>query len=132
MKGISTIIASILLLIITIGLAGTAYVFISGLLTSSISKTISVLDVSCNPFTSTKANITIILANDGTVNITDSELIVMIDGTVKSPQFTFNPDPIPARSTAVATSSDTYDMGKIHTVLVASPSNSFRAPSVWC
>jgi FlaG/FlaF family flagellin (archaellin) len=130
-KGISTIIATIVLLVITIGLAGTAYIFISGLIGKLYSKTINVLDVSCNPFSSNQANITIILSNDGTANITDPELTVMVDGAVKSDKFTFTPSPILPRSTAVATSSDTYEMNKVHTVLVYSPSNSVRT-EVWC
>jgi flagellin-like protein len=132
MKGISTIIASILLLVITIGLAGTAYIFISSLLTTSISKTINVLDMSCTPSGNpNKGNITVILSNDGTVNIKDSELIVMVDGNVKSDKFPFNPDPVTPHSTAVATSSDDYGSG-VHTVVVTSPSNSIRGQSVFC
>lgn len=127
MKGISTIIASIMLLVITIGLAGTAYIFIKTILDQSISKTINVLDMSCN-----QGNITIILTNDGTANIKDSELIVMVDGNVKSDKFTFNPDPIPAHSTAVATSSEPYGLNAVHTVVVTSPSNSVRGQSVFC
>ncbi len=130
MKGISTIIASILLLVITIGLAGTAYLFISGMLTGSISKTINILDVSCIPVSSTQGKITIILSNDGTMNISDSELIVMVDGSVKSSDFGFSPDPIMPHSSAVNTSGSSYNSG-VHTVVVASPSNSIRT-TVWC
>ena len=126
MKGISTIIASILLLIITIGLAGTAYLFISNLLTGTISKTISVLDISCYPSPANgRSNITIILTNDGTVNITNSDLIVMVDGVIKSQQFDFGA-PIYPHSTAVATSKDDYTSNAVHTVSVSSPSNSIR------
>jgi flagellin-like protein len=129
-KGISTIIATIILLVITIGLAGTAYVFISNLLRISFSKTINLLDLSCNPSgTPNQATITIILSNDGTQNITDSELTVLVDGNIKSPQFTFIP--IIPHTTAVATSSDTYTMNKIHTVVISSPSNSVRS-EIWC
>jgi len=129
-KGISTIIATIILLVITIGLAGTAYVFITGLLKNTFSKTINVLDVSCNPSnTPNQANITIILSNDGTENITDSELTVLVDGNIKSPQFIFST--VSPRTTTVATSLDTYAMNKVHTVLVSSPSNSVRS-EVWC
>ena len=129
-KGISTIIASIILLIITIGLAGTAYVFITGLISGFYSKVINVLDVSCTPSgLPNKANITIILSNDGTTNITDSELTVMVDNNIKSDKFTFNT--IMPRSTEVATSSDSYEMNKLHLVLIVSPSNSVRT-EVWC
>ncbi len=91
-----------------------------------LTKTINVLDISC-----TQGNITIILSNDGTTDIKDSELIVMVDGNVKSDKFSFNPDPIPPYSTAVATSSETYGTSAVHTVTVTSPSNSVRAQS-WC
>jgi len=129
MKGISSIIASILLLIITIGLAGTAYLFISGMLTGIISKTISVLDASCIPFSSTQGNITIILANEGTTNITDSDLVFMVDNQIKNDKFYFSP--IPPHSSGVNTSTDGYSLGTYHTLVVASPSNSIRT-NVWC
>jgi len=130
MKGISSIIASILLLIITIGLAGTAYLFISGMLTGSISKTINVLDISCIPVGPNQNKITIILSNVGTMNISDSELIVMVDGANRSPDFDFTPSPIPPHSSAVNTSGSNYTSG-VRTVVVASPSNSVRT-TVWC
>jgi len=43
-KGVSTIIAAILLLIITISLIGTAYMFITDMLRRKITKTISIMD----------------------------------------------------------------------------------------
>jgi FlaG/FlaF family flagellin (archaellin) len=130
MKGISTIIASILLLVITIGLAATAYLFISGMLLQSISKIISILDASCLPFSPTQGNITLILSNDGTMNITDSEIIILIDGQVKSNDFDFNQPTMPHNS-VLNTSKSGYSTGTYHTVVVASPSNSVRV-NVWC
>jgi flagellin-like protein len=129
-KGISTIIASIILLVITIGLAGTAYVFISNMLTSHFSKVINVIEVDCIPSpNNNRANITIILSNDGTMNITDSQLLVTVDGVVKSGSFDFGT--IVPRTTNVSTSIDDYPMNKVHTVVVGSPSNSVRT-EVWC
>jgi flagellin-like protein len=46
MKGVSAIIATILLLMITIGLAGSAYVFISGMLTGKTRSAFEILDSS--------------------------------------------------------------------------------------
>jgi flagellin-like protein len=46
-KGISEIIATILMLMITIGLAGTAFIYISGFLKGTTEKRIALLDVSC-------------------------------------------------------------------------------------
>jgi len=66
-KGVSAVIATILLLMITIGLAGTAYVYMSGMVGARTSKTISVLDASC-----TSDIITLVISNDGTDDIDGS------------------------------------------------------------
>jgi flagellin-like protein len=124
MKGISTIIATILLLIITIALAGTAYMFITNFLTMSIAKTINVLDTSCYPFNSTHSNITIIVANEGTANITASDLTVMVDNIRRSVNFDFGT--IPPQNTVVATSNNLYASNTKHVVSITSPSNSVR------
>jgi len=71
MKGISTIIASILLVIITISLAGTAYLFIGGVLTGQTSKIIKLLDAKAH---------TIIIQNLGTESISSDEIRVLVDG----------------------------------------------------
>ena len=64
-KGISTIIAIILLVIITISLVGTVYMFFSGLLLSSI-QGIKIESISCN----VNGNINIIIRNIGKNPIT--------------------------------------------------------------
>lgn len=46
-KGISAIIATILLLLITIALAGTAYMFISGMLQARTAKTVALGNPQC-------------------------------------------------------------------------------------
>jgi len=125
-KGIAAIIATILLLMITIALAGTAYLFVSGMLTGRTSKTISLLDASCNG-----TAITIVISNDGTTTVTDSELKVYIDNAHKSTEFSFQPSSIPPHSTAVATDATTGYSSGTHTVLVVSPSNSVRQ-TVYC
>jgi len=72
MKAISTVIAAILLLMIVITLAGTAYVFMSGFLTGKISKTIQVTTFSGN---------LIILQNAGTESISiDNDIKVLVNG----------------------------------------------------
>jgi hypothetical protein len=82
---------------------------------------INVLDLQCKD-----GRITIIVSNDGTQSIKDSELLVMIDGVIKSDSFNFSPDPIPPHYTAIATSSDIYELDTNHTVIVAGPSNSMK------
>jgi hypothetical protein len=83
-------------------------------------KVINIQDSQCKD-----GRITITLLNDGAVDIYNSELKVWVDGTDKSTQFNFSPDPIPPRGTAMATSLDTYEMNKFYQIRVVSPSNAF-------
>jgi len=117
-----------LMLIITIGLAGTAYVYISGMLTTKMEKTISVLDASCDG-----TSITLVIANDGTDQIdldpVTGELAIYVDN-VADTGYTAVPVTLPARQTAVITALTAPGTGST-VVLVVSPSNSVRQ-SVWC
>jgi len=87
-KGISTIIATILLLIITIALVGTSYMFISGMIGARISQTISA-DVSC-----VNGKIVLIVYNQGTDMInntaTTKELKIYISNADKTDFFEEN------------------------------------------
>ena len=127
MKGVSAIIATILLLLITIALAGTAYVYMVGLIGGKTSKTISILDASCSG-----TNITLVISNDGTVTIdgdtTDgsSDLKVFVNN-VEDTDFNFGD--ISPHSTGV--SSDFTGNSGANTVLVVSSSNSVRQ-TVYC
>ena len=109
------------MLIITIGLAGTAYVYISGMLTTKMEKTISVLDASCNG-----SHITMVVANDGTNSIAPAELIIYVNNVVSGAGLGGDLAP---RSTAVITDVDATTGS--NTLLVVSPSNSLRQ-TVWC
>jgi len=121
MKGVSAIIATILMLVITIGLAGTAYVYISGMLTGKTAKTISLLDASC-----TGSNIVIVISNDGTQNIAATELAAYLDGSaVAAADTDIDGLAINAHRTGVGTIS-TGVAGTLHTVLITSPTNSGR------
>ena len=64
-KGISSVIATILMLVITIALAGTAYLYISGILTTQ-SQGIEVVDT----FSDSKSSVTVVIRNMGTEPIT--------------------------------------------------------------
>lgn len=64
MKGVSAVVATILMLMITIALAGMAYVYISGIFTTQM-QGIEIVDAYC-----TGNTVTIIIRNIGTVNIT--------------------------------------------------------------
>jgi len=87
-KGISTIIAVILMLIITIALAGTAYMFISGMIGTRISQTISA-DISC-----VNGKIVLIVYNQGTDMInntaTTKELKIYINNADRTDFFEEN------------------------------------------
>ena len=124
MKGVSEIIGTILMLIITIGLAGTAYVYISGLLTGKTEKTISLLDASCN-----KTHILLVLANGGTATIAPNEVTVYINNQINSATLS---GPLNPRNTTVLPDLSTgLNRRESNTVLIVSPSNSIRQ-SVWC
>jgi flagellin-like protein len=121
MKGISTIIATILLLIITIALAGTAYVFISGVLTGKISKTISIMGASCNATN----HITLVISNDGTDVIREDDIRIFIGTTYVG---TFG-KVIPPKESNVT--SDIQGSSGLNQIRAVSPSNSVEYP-VWC
>ena len=125
-RGISTIIAAILLLIITIGLASTAYLFITGFLYSQTSKTIQVLTADC-----TNKNITLVVSNQGTDRIEDGEIKVYVNNEDKTSVFT-DLDPVDPHKTKV----HTWDPGAAAysgsvTILITSPSNS-QTLTIWC
>ncbi|MBD3156148.1 MAG: hypothetical protein GF368_05900 [Candidatus Aenigmarchaeota archaeon] len=123
-KGVSAIIATIILLMITIALAGTAYIYMSGMIGGRTNKAISLLDASCSGTT-----ITLVVSNDGTVDIdgvigggdTESDLRVFVDNTQDTE---FNFGTIEPHQTGV--SSDFTGNSGANTVLVVSPSNSVR------
>jgi FlaG/FlaF family flagellin (archaellin) len=120
---------------ITIGLAGTAYVYISGMMTGKMAKAISVLDASC-----TNKNITLVVSNDGQEAIvnsaTGSDLKILVNNLDKTSNFyqsggsssyTINP-----RGVVVLLDNATgYATGVSHTVLLVSPSNSITQ-RIWC
>jgi len=120
MKGISTIIATILLLIITISLVGTAYMFISGMLTSKISKPISVLGTSCNA----SNHITLVISNDGTEPILENDIRIL-NGSIPITNFDISIVPKDSNVTSFQAASGS------NPVMVISPSNSVEIP-VWC
>lgn len=119
-KGISAIIATILLLLITIALAASVYVYMSGMIGSRISKTISVLDASCS-----ETDITLVISNDGTNEIKDGEVKIFVNNV----QVTGSPvGAILPHETNVTTV--TGSPGS-NSVLVLSPSNPVRQ-TVFC
>lgn len=72
-RGISTVIASILMLMIVVGLGGTAYLFISGTFTGKTATTFEVID---------EVNGTVTIRNSGTETITG--ITATLDGNVEN------------------------------------------------
>lgn len=130
-RGISTIIAAILLLIITIGLASTAYLFITRLLYAQTSKTIQVLDATC-----TGGNITLVVSNQGTDIITSANLKVHIDNVDRTNRFTPLTPLTPQNTTVHTYEPESYTppdptlSGSVR-IRVTSPSNSIDT-TIWC
>ena len=76
MKGISAVIATILMLMITIALAGMAYMYISGIFTSRTGKVIDLIDSYCSGTT-----IYLVIKNSGTMNISPTgDLTFTVNG----------------------------------------------------
>ena len=81
-KGVSTIIATLLMLVITVALAGTAFGYIQGIFSTQVEGNIQIADVTCN----SNGDIRIIVRNLDPVNTVDaSDFIVSIDGVLQDP-----------------------------------------------
>jgi FlaG/FlaF family flagellin (archaellin) len=78
MKGISTIIATIIMVVITIGLISVAYLYMSGLITGATAQNIALLDAYCDAATN---NIFALIKNDGTTAITFNLMSFYVNGT---------------------------------------------------
>ena len=79
MKGVSTIIASIIMVVITIGLISVAYLFMSGLLTGKTAGNIKLEDAYC-----ASGTLYFIIRNIGTTNITLPPTVVLRGTPVNS------------------------------------------------
>ena len=73
-KGISTIIASIILVVITIGLISTAYLYFAGIVT--VGPVLSIASAYCN----TTQHITITLRNEGTSGMSTTDITWLNNG----------------------------------------------------
>lgn len=114
-KGVSAIIATILLLMITIAMAGLAYVYISGMLTGKTEKTISIINADC-----TGNLITLVISNDGTKTVTKSDVKIFV-GNVENTTFVL--DEIKPHETGIT---NILGGNGANNVLVITPSNAAR------
>lgn len=122
MKGISAIIATVLLLLITIALAGTAYVFITGLISPKVESTIELMSATC-----TGNSITIVISNLGTQPVTlEYDADFLVDGT---PTACGAADlTISGKDAGVCSITSTAG---VHTVIILGPANS-PTFQTWC
>ncbi len=121
MKGISEIIAVIMILMIVIGLAGTAFVYIQGSLLGRTANQIEIQDVSCAA--GSPGTIYITVKNlDPQLSITPSEdLIVRLDNVPVTP--TWSGDIAAQNNGVQELSCALCDSGSTHVIRVIGPSN---------
>ncbi len=130
-KGISEIIAVIMMLMITIGLAGTAFVYIQSALLGRTQQQIVISDVSCSSSTST---IYITVKNlDPQLDIAPSGDLLVRLNNVPITAITWSPDPIAPNTNSVGIHTCTPGVcvsGTILPVKVIGPSNTLEAQAI--
>ena len=132
MKGVSTVIATILMLMITIALAGVAYIYISGVMKGTAEKQIKVVDVTCTNNTDTgKAQYIVSIRNlDPRLTITSTELTFFVDGKlISSDAVSMNDIPPGGYAQATVNTTDDFSIGAGHRVKVVGPANSEEQPA---
>jgi len=122
MKGISDVIAMLLMLLVTIALAGMAAIYIFGIFGGTTSKTISIIDRGCVAGSSYYVTVKNL---DTTNNITaDTDLIVRVDN-IQVTTITWSPTTISALGTSTGTITNPAGgtAGTSHKIKVTGPSN---------
>jgi flagellin-like protein len=131
MKGVSAVIATILMLMITIAIAGMAYMYISGIFTA---KTGVVIEMDETATSCTGTTITVYVRNIGTITTTADKVSVsgtMPDGsTIGSTDCGADTDDIEAGGAAFACTTVTGGQGS-NNIVVSGPTNTIRGP-VYC
>ncbi len=116
MKGITPIISIIILLLITVALAGTAWMYLSQFMGTYTEKSFMLITGN-NPrcVSGDNGNITIYIKNTGTTAITASDWVTAtIDGT----QINGIPASIPSGSTGILYNTGTYTSGMQYTIVL--------------
>ena len=98
MKGISEIIATVLMLMITLAISGTAYLFISGAL-SQQTQGLELLDAFC--IQGTADNSSIFLRNLGTNPVTTSDIRIIQISPVSTTELRWESPTIPPGATVI-------------------------------
>jgi len=124
LKGISAVIATLLLLVITIGLAMTAYFYINNIVQRTTAKAVTVEPGYC-----TNNQITLVITNAGTETIDLQTDIKIVVNNNQNPTVNFNPTTINPRQTSVATISGA--ISGMNNLLIVTPSGS-QKQQVFC
>ncbi len=124
MKGISAVVATILLLLITIALSTTAYFYISNFIGGKTSKVISVTG-DC-----TNGRISLIVTNEGQMSIVNTggtgDLKILVDNKLNTTDFEENGGSgdttftIPVRGVSVLVNKNTVPSGQYRVVVATS------------
>ena len=127
MKAISDIIAVLLMLIITIGLAGLAYSYISGVFTSRTAVTLSIDAAGCSCNTT---HVTVMVRNDGTAK-SGTVTVTITDPNGKSASDTISSiDPGTEQSVSIGRPSGST--GAMYYSVRATTTGSSTSGSVYC
>lgn len=127
MKGISTVIATLLMLLITIALSGLAYMYISGVFTAKTAKTIDIIDAGCRTGAASNGYYVTIKNLDTATPITiASDLTARVDGATAT---LVNCATIPAAGIANCDLSPAGGAaGTFHRIKIIGPANMAEEP----
>src|SRR3989338_5724850 len=127
MKGISAVVATILLLLITIALATTAYFYITNFLSGKTSKVVSVV-ADC-----TNGKISLIVSNVGQTDIVNTggtgDLKILVDNKLNTTDFEENGASgdvtytIPVRGVVALVNKNTVSSSSQYRIVVATPNH---------
>jgi len=118
MKTVSDVISSILMLVITIGLIGLAYSYITGVFSSKVSYVLEFVSFS---------NGEIIVRNSGTQPLPISKIQVFVSGSPEEKvRIKSDKDPIPPGQTATLTILDSYKFSGTKKITVSAPGTTLR------
>ncbi len=132
MKGISAIIATILLLLITISLATVAYVYVNNLVGSKTSKSFQLLSPSCG-----NGKISFVLSSTGTKTITNTDITIIVDNKLNTTNFEENGVAgdtvysVTQNQAIVLVNNNTVPSGSSYQLRISTPSDS-QTFSVFC
>jgi len=119
MKGVSTIIASILLVVITIGLVATAYLYFSSIVT--VGPVVTVASAYCN----TTNHILFTIRNDGTSALNTTTITWLKDGASQT-DVNCEPQSVDAGHTTTCVLSGTDNA--VNNILAIGPKNQAGGP----